>query len=67
MCVPMLPGHDERAGIGGRGRLLGMWVYLENWLVQDGEIPELAAGMRLRSAGLRAYCVSGRPADDGRR
>lgn len=31
-----------------------MWTYLSDWLVQDGEIPELAAGDRLADVALRA-------------
>lgn len=30
-----------------------MWAYLENWIVQDGEVPDLGPGATLR-AGLRA-------------
>ncbi|MGN6242311.1 MAG: hypothetical protein ACTHQ3_01385 [Motilibacteraceae bacterium] len=35
-----------------------MWVHLENWIVQDGEIPELHVGSVLRDHGLRAACWS---------
>ena len=33
-----------------------MWTYLENWLVQDGEIPELQAGDVLQHVAVRASC-----------
>lgn len=33
-----------------------MWTYLQNWIVQDGEVPELAVGDRLRDVGVRLYC-----------
>jgi len=33
-----------------------MWTYLANWLVQDGEVPELHLGARLRQAAVRAAC-----------
>jgi hypothetical protein len=39
-----------------------VWVYLENWRVQDGEIPELHVGGKLHGAGLRAACLSLREA-----
>lgn len=42
-----------------------MWVYVENWLVQDGEIPELRVGDTLRDAALRAACLSLREAGEG--
>jgi len=35
-----------------------MWTHLANWLVQDGEIPELRSGSRLREVALRAACWS---------
>jgi hypothetical protein len=35
-----------------------MWTQLANWLVQDGEIPELQPGARLRQVALRAVCWS---------
>ncbi len=35
-----------------------MWVHLESWIVQDGEIPELHIGSVLRDHGLRASCWS---------
>ena len=37
---------------------LPMWTQLANWLVQDGEVPELAAGARLRHVAVRASCWS---------
>jgi hypothetical protein len=35
-----------------------MWTHLANWLVQDGEVPELQPGARLRQVALRASCWS---------
>lgn len=35
-----------------------MWVYLDSWMVQDGEIPELSVGDTLRGVALRAACLS---------
>lgn len=35
-----------------------MWVHLENWIVQDGEIPELHTGATLRDHAVRALCWS---------
>jgi len=35
-----------------------MWVYLETWLVQDGTLPWLQRGQRLRNVGLVATCWS---------
>jgi len=35
-----------------------MWVYVRNWMVQDGEVPELSPGSALRQVGLRAACWS---------
>ncbi len=35
-----------------------MWAHLANWIVQDGEIPELHIGSVLRDHGLRASCWS---------
>jgi len=34
--------------------MAGVWTYLANWLVQDGEIPELHTGDVLRGVALRA-------------
>jgi hypothetical protein len=42
--------------------IAGVWVYVPTWLVQDGEIPELAAGARLRSVGLRLVAAGLRAA-----
>jgi len=39
-----------------------MWVYLETWLVQDGTLPWLQRGQRLREVGLVAACWSVGPA-----
>src|SRR6185436_15507383 len=39
-----------------------MWVYLETWLVQDGSLPWLQRGQRLREVGLVAACWSVGPA-----
>lgn len=33
-----------------------MWAHLQNWIVQDGEIPELYAGATLRDHAVRASC-----------
>lgn len=39
--------------------ILGVvWTHLANWLVQDGEVPELSPGARLRHVALRAACWS---------
>lgn len=35
-----------------------MWAHLQNWVVQDGEVPELRAGSTLHDHGLRASCWS---------
>lgn len=35
-----------------------MWAHLQNWIVQDGEIPELQAGATVRDHALRASCWS---------
>ena len=35
-----------------------VWVHLENWIVQDGDVPELHIGSVLRGHGLRASCWS---------
>jgi len=35
-----------------------VWTYLENWLVQDGEIPELQAGDELHHVAVRGTCWS---------
>lgn len=35
-----------------------MWAHLPNWLVQDGEIPELHCGSMLQDHALRASCWS---------
>lgn len=40
-----------------------MWVYLRNWMVQDGEVPELSPGAALRDVALRAACWSVRPSE----
>jgi len=39
-----------------------VWTYIANWLVQDGEVPELYAGARLNRTALRASCWSIREA-----
>lgn len=36
----------------------GVWAHLQNWIVQDGEIPELHLGSTLHDRGLRASCWS---------
>lgn len=35
-----------------------MWVHLPNWIVQDGEIPELKSGSILQDHAIRASCWS---------
>jgi hypothetical protein len=40
------------------GILRGVWAHLQNWIVQDGEIPELHSGSTLHDQGLRASCWS---------
>jgi hypothetical protein len=35
-----------------------VWTYLQNWLVQDGEIPELIPGAELSDVAVRASCWS---------
>lgn len=35
-----------------------MWAHLQNWIVQDGEIPELHIGSTLRDHAVRASCWS---------
>lgn len=32
-----------------------MWTYLPNWIIQDGEIPELTVGDQVRDVGIRLY------------
>lgn len=36
-------------------RLRSVWTYLQNWIVQDGEIPELTVGDQVRDVGIRLY------------
>lgn len=38
--------------------LVLVWAHLQNWIVQDGEIPELHGGAALRDHALRAACWS---------
>lgn len=40
-----------------------MWVYLDSWLVQDGEVPELRLGDTFRQAAVRAACLTLHGAD----
>ena len=35
-----------------------MWAHLQNWIVQDGEIPELHTGSTLHDHAVRASCSS---------
>ena len=44
-----------------------VWAHLQNWIVQDGEIPELHTGSTLHDHAVRASCWSIRetPAQEG--
>lgn len=33
-----------------------MWTYLQTWIVQDGEVPELAVGDQLPDVGIQLQC-----------
>lgn len=41
---------------GSRRHTDSVWTYLENWIVQDGEVRELGRGQRLTDVGMRAGC-----------